>query len=349
MNEETREIPFGEANSRLSEYYVLLFLILLSGFLLRIWGIWNIDGQDEYNEIFEALRVCSGHLNIERWAKRFYLYVLAFAYGVYYVIGWVFQVFHAPMDFATRIVRNMQPLFLIGRSISVIFGTASLFMTYLIGKSLFNRGVGLIAALFLCLNVINIKLSHYAMVDATLCFTVLVSFYFISRIHSDDGTHLKYYLLAGLFSGIALQNKVPAIILTIPFLLSHVFRSAGKKPLQYIFSKGLAYYCSSFLVGMILGNPAILLAPHKYLKSFLGLAKVFTVPINVTPSQDIGYIFYLKYFYGELGIVLSILAVYSFVRALVSGRREEILILSFIIPFFIVVGGSKFLPCPAHR
>jgi hypothetical protein len=37
------------------------------------------------------------------------------------------------------------------------------------------------------------------------------------------------------------------------------------------------------------------------------------------------------------------LAVYSFVRALVSGRREEILILSFIIPFFIVVGGSKFL------
>jgi len=50
-------------------------------FLLRIWGIWNADSTDEYNEVFEALRVCSGHLNYERWFKRFYLYILSCEYA----------------------------------------------------------------------------------------------------------------------------------------------------------------------------------------------------------------------------------------------------------------------------
>ena len=151
-------------------------------FLLRIWGIWNADSTDEYNEVFEALRVCSGHLNYERWFKRFYLYILSCEYGGYYGLGRLFHQFSSPSDFAAKIIRDLTPLFLIGRITSAVMGTISIFMTYRIGSSLYNKNVGLVAALFLCFNVANIELSHYARVDATLCAVVLVSFYFIVKI-----------------------------------------------------------------------------------------------------------------------------------------------------------------------
>jgi len=333
-----------ENYSELLYFYIILSVILVSGFLLRIWGIWNIDGQDEYNEVFEALRVSSGHLNFERWSKRFYLYILAFAYGIYYVTGWVFHVFHSPLDFATKIVRNLDPLLLIGRSISAIFGTASIFVTYLIGKSSFNRKVGLIASLFVCLNVVNIKFSHYAVVDITLCLTVLIAFYFIAQIYLDNRDNVRHYAWAGLFSGIAFQTKTPAIILLIPFLFSHIMRLKRRGLIQYIYSRGVCYYILSFLLGMIIGNPAILFAPHRYVKSLLGLARVYTTPINVTQSEHIGYIAYLLYFYKELGLLLSVLAFYALIRASFSKKREvELLLLGFIIPFYLLMGASKFM------
>ena len=55
---------------------VLLGIVLFISFILRFYGIWNSEHTDEYNEIFEALRVCSGHLNFHRWGKRFFLYIL---------------------------------------------------------------------------------------------------------------------------------------------------------------------------------------------------------------------------------------------------------------------------------
>lgn len=331
-----------------NNYHIILPIIVLSAFLLRIWGIWNIENQDEYNEVFEALRVSSGQLNFERWVKRFYLYILSFAYGVYYLIGWAFQIFQSPIDFATKIVRDMEPLFLIGRSISALFGTASVFMTYLIGKSLFKPSIGLIASLFFSLNVINIQSSHYATVDATLCLTVLISFYFIAQLIMKNRNYTVYYLLAGLFSGIAFQTKAPAIILLIPFLLSHIYRSAGKKAFQYIYSKDLCYYAFSFLLGMTIGNPAILFAPQKYLKSLIGLSKVFTTAINVMPSEHIGFIAYPSYFLKGLGLLFVLLVLYALFKAFLSRKPEELLLLSFIIPFFVLIGASKFMVFPRY-
>lgn len=344
MNGLIRKIYIKNINFAICNYhYIILFIVVLSAFLLRIWGIWNVSNQDEYNEVFEALRVCSGQLNLERWVKRFYLYILSFAYGVYYLIGWVLQVFDSPIDFATKTIRNMDPLFLIGRSISSIFGAASVFMTYLIAKSLFNPTVGLIASLFLCLNVVNIEVSHFATVEATLCLMVLISFYSIAQLIRNNRNYSRYYLLSGLFSGIAFQNKAPAIILGIPFLLSHIFRSVGKKPFHYIYSKELCYYAFSLLLGLTVGNPAILFAPQSFLKSLLGYTHVYTTPINVTQSEHIGYIAYLIYFYKELGLLLTIIASYSLIKAVFSKRQTELLLLSFIIPFYLLMGASKFM------
>ena len=327
----------------------VLFFVFFSALFLRIWGIWNADSTDEYNEVFEALRVCSGHLNLERWGKRFYLYILSVECGIYYVVGWILQVFDNPIDFAGKIVRNLTPLFILARFTSAVFGTASVFMTYLVGKTIFNKNIGIIAALFFCFNVVNIELSHYARVDATLCLVVLISFYFIAKIHCNRNDRIsKYYIFAGLFGGIAFQNKLPAVILVVPFLFVHVMRYWDGRRLKEVLSTNLAYFIIFYFFGLIIGNPAILFAPVKFLTSLLGMGNVYTTPINETKSDHIGFVAYIVYFYRELGILLATLATYSVLKGAFSKKKEDILLLSFMIPFYVLMGASVYAVSPSY-
>jgi len=322
--------------------YWLLSLIA-AAFLLRIWGIWNADSTDEYNEVFEALRVCSGNLNFERWFKRFYLYILAVEYGVYYVIGWIFNLFQSPDDFAVKIIRNPYPLFMMGRITSALLGTGSVWLTYLVGKQLYSRSVGLIAALFLCFNAVNIELSHYARVDACLCFVVLAAFYWIAKIASNDKQFLLWYVFAGILSGIAFQNKMQAVILLFPFAFAHFSRFPWKKFSNTLFAKAVFVFSLSYLLGLVIGNPAVIFAPVNFVNGLVSWGSdAYTTPVNETVST-IGFIAYLKYFYRELGIPQVLLALISLALVLFYRRKRDLLLLSFILPFYGLMGGSKYL------
>ena len=318
-------------------------VLLIIAFILRIWGIWNATSQDEYNEVFEALRVCSGNLNFERWFKRFYLYILAVEYGMYYVIGWIFNLFQSPDDFAVKIIRDPYPLFMLGRITSAVFGTGSVWLTYLVGKQLYSRSVGVIAALFLCFNTVNIELSHYARVDACFCFVVLAAFYWIAKIASDDRQSLFWYAFAGILSGIAFQNKMQAIILLFPFAYAYFSRFHWKEYLKALFAKAVFVFCLAYLLGLVIGNPAVLVAPISFVKGMVGWGSgAYTTPVNETVST-IGFLVYIKYFYRELGIPQVLLALASLALVLFFRQRRDLLLLSFILPFYGLMGASKYL------
>lgn len=142
--------------------HLALVSIVGVAFLIRFWGIWNVSTTDEYNEVIEALRVCSGHINVDRWIKRFYLYVLAFEYGLYFVVGWIANVFQNPLDFAEKIVRNMEPLFMIARFTSVLAGTATVWLLYKTAESNFNRRTALVASVLMTFTAFHIDLSQQA-------------------------------------------------------------------------------------------------------------------------------------------------------------------------------------------
>lgn len=321
-----------------------LLLILAVALALRLWGIWNADSTDEYNEVFEALRVCSGNLNFERWIKRFYLYILAVEYGVYYVIGWIFNLFQSPDDFAVRMIRDPWPLFILGRITSALLGTGSVWLTYLVGRRLFSPSAGLIAASFLCLNAVNIELSHYARVDACLCFVVLAAFYWIARIVSDDGRQsLLLYAFAGIISGIAFQNKMQAVILLIPFAFAHLSRYHWEEFHHAVFTRAVILFSLSYLLGLIIGNPAVLFAPVGFVKGLASWGSdAYTIPVNETVGT-IGYVAYLEYFLKELGIPQVALALTSLALAVYRHEKRDLLLLSFVLPFYGLMGGSKYL------
>jgi hypothetical protein len=98
-----------------------------------------------------------------------------------------------------------------------------------------------------------------------------------------------------------------------------------------------------YIIGMIIGNPAILFAPLKFVRGVLSVGEVFTNPINETRSESIGYIVYLLYFYRDLGLPLTMVAIFSLWRAFRESSRGDILILSFILPFYGLMGASRYM------
>ena len=62
---------------------------------------------------------------------------------------------------------------------SVIFGSASILVIFLLGKTLFNRRVGLLSALILALSVFHVRYSQEARMYELLSFTALCAFYFL--------------------------------------------------------------------------------------------------------------------------------------------------------------------------
>jgi 4-amino-4-deoxy-L-arabinose transferase-like glycosyltransferase len=317
-----------------------LYSFIFLAFALRIWGIWNVTTTDEYNEVLEALRVCSGHFNFERWFKRFYLYILSVEYGVYYAVGWAFNAFSSPMDFAEKIVRNMEPLFILGRITSAIAGACTVGLLYKIGEKFFNRRVAVIASILLTFTVFHIDLSQQAKLDSTLGLLVVFTFYYVFKLLRGEGIKKWDYALSGLFLGLALQTKINTIILIFPLTIALLFRFKIEGE-RYFYN--LRYLLLFFILGLIVGNPPILLAPVKFVKGVLWLSNVYAAPYkaNIVPNDLIGFLVYPLYYFRHMGFFISLLTIASILYAVINLNKQRSVMLSFIVLFYILMGASK--------
>jgi len=331
-----------EDSNKLIFYSLLLLLIL--NLVMKFWDIGNVSSGDEYIEVIEALRVDSGQLNLDRLGKRVYLYILSVEYALYYLFGWALGLFESPIDFATKVARDMQPLLLLGRSTSVILSTITVWLTYKTGEKIHSPLVGLLAAVFLSSTTLVLELSKYARVDATLGFLIASSMYFIIRIAQAESPNLKVYAWAGLFAALAFQCKPQGIVLLVPAAIAHFMRrEEDSSIIKHSTGPSVKIFLSLFALGIVLGNPAVLVDPQKYLTHLIDLRTVYTQPMNVFSYNQLGYISYITFFLRGMGIPLFMVTISSVIwMTLFSLRRvEHILLLAFIGAFYLVLGGSK--------
>jgi len=82
---------------------------------------------------------------------------------------------------------------------SALFGSFSIIAIYAVGRFLFNKNVGLIAAFILATSVFHIRYSQEARAYSLLAFLTLVSFYYYLKIESSDR---RLYVLGYLLSSI---------------------------------------------------------------------------------------------------------------------------------------------------
>ena len=104
---------------------------------------------------------------------------------------------------------------LVGRALSGLFDLAAVWMLYLLGKRLYNRRTGLLAAALGAAAVLPIQLSHYYAVDSFSTVFVVASIYFgLQALPIDrpadrlSRSNLFYFGLFGFMVGLAGACKV---------------------------------------------------------------------------------------------------------------------------------------------
>ncbi|MFC1464300.1 MAG: DUF2298 domain-containing protein [Candidatus Brachytrichaceae bacterium NZ_4S206] len=106
---------------------------------------------------------------------------------------------------------------LVGRLLSMLADTITVLVVYLTGRRLFGWRVGLLAAAFSALAVLQIQHSKFFVVESALTMFVAWCLYFCARlatmeVNSRRGAYALWInaALAGLFSGLAVASKISA-------------------------------------------------------------------------------------------------------------------------------------------
>ncbi|OGO04524.1 MAG: hypothetical protein A2Y73_01580 [Chloroflexi bacterium RBG_13_56_8] len=113
---------------------------------------------------------------------------------------------------------TLESSYMVGRVLSAFFDVGTIYLLYRLGRKLYDRRTGLLAAGFLSLTVLHIQLSHFYTVDTLLAFfTVLVVLLAVDMIKQPS---MGRGMLMGVAWGVALATKVSAAPLLVTVYLA---------------------------------------------------------------------------------------------------------------------------------
>jgi len=344
---------------REDKFKITLLLILLSGFLVRIHGIsfgepflYHIDEWKLVNRAGHLLDIKNFYNSIflqTALYPPFFIYILAFAFGIYGGLGLLFGSFSS-LGAISDFYRSDPFVFhLIGRYISAFMGTATIFFTYLIGKEIFNKKIGLLGALFLSFTFVHVRSSHYSTVDIPTTFFIAIAFLFVILIYKTGS--LKYYLLTGVFCAIAIATKFTVGFIAITFFVAHFLRSNDEN-LSFkrsLLDKRLFYGISLLSLTFVILCPFLLVNSGLFLDNTTKIAStVIKGRIGyywghgffsyITGDQWPGFSHFARNsFAGGMGLHMTI---FSIAGAFITGLRlskKNLLFLSFPVIHFIAL------------
>ena len=260
--------------SREGHHTWALGAILLIALTLRLWGVdFGLPYRThshEYHEVHRALRLGMGEFDFTRTMKGGYFYFLFIEYGILFVAMFLTGQVASVKEFSFLYLTDPTIFWLIGRITTAVLGTATIFVTFLIIKRLIGGSSALIGTALFAILPLHVELSHYISVDVPMVFFLTLTFYFSLKIFERES--LRDYLLVGFFFALAVMNKFPAILFSLPLVIAYVvmIRRSGDIRRRFL-NKKVFYGFITFLVIYVLGNPGVLLEFQKSLNIVLGL------------------------------------------------------------------------------
>lgn len=312
----------------------LIFLILLAGFVVRVWGINfglpQIQIIDEFGNLYFAFWTGQNHLRPLRY---FYgplvPYILLLEFGVYFIWGKLLGELNQASDFFISYLKDPTTFVLIGRVTMALFGTFCVYWIAKIGSKFYSRKVGLMSAIFLAFSFLHVRESHYIKEDVLASFFVLATFYFSLNILFSR--KIKNYIFAGIFFTLALAAKYPSVLI-LPVIIASFYFSERKFNLKKIFIFGLAA-----LVIFFITNPYFLI---EFKSSIIRTFYESGVDRIVYPShlqgKGVWWWFFFDHIPNGLGILFYLTSLLGFLVCFYLGRKEPKYLLIPIMPIFFL-------------
>jgi 4-amino-4-deoxy-L-arabinose transferase-like glycosyltransferase len=338
----------------------LIFIILGVAACLRIFGIWHDYPYsyypDEVHFVKRALSFGSMDFNPHWFHKpAFFMYLLFFEYGIYFLIGKVVGLWASVSDFGVSYIINPGPFYVIGRVTVALFSIGTVWVGYLTGERHFKQGVGTVSALLLTFCYGHIAASQDIKADIPAAFFAIASLYFL--LNYLDKHTLKDIIWASVMAGIGTATKKYPIVMLLPIVLSIIIinkdvlvnaRLKIIKIIRYIGMVLAVFYLSYFICspfnfidptgrrstfGFITG------LPMKIYNSFSGVeAKHVGDFIDRKTGILEGFINYFKVLVSTdgMGIVIGSMAIMGIVYLCINIHKKTIIFLLFPIAFVMI-------------
>lgn len=330
-------------NRRAKPFLLCLMLILAAAGFLRFYGLrvgfpfeYHVDEWFIVNKTLEMYLTGSLKPPAFDYPSLIFNLLLAGAY----VVG----MFKEP---------SLYDLYIVGRSLSAVFGTATVGLVYLAGKRAYGERAALLAAAFFAFTVTALRESHFYTTDTVNVFFIVLAVHFIVKVALGDAP--RNYLYAGTAIGLAAGSKYNGAFLVVPLVFAHLARAAGeidltnptgahlKKLGGALLSKWLIAAGALSALAFLATTPYAVITPQPFMKDLAKMSNALSEKIVEGNHHYIGtppYLYYIEnLLFWAMNPVLEAACLAGFVYALARRRRQDIVVALWVVIYFAIVGG----------
>jgi len=188
---------------------------------------------------------------------------LRYPTGLFYMIG----ILGIPIKLVKiHAVSDVQLFFILGRVLSTLFGVASVYLTYLLGKKVANRDAGLIAAGLLAISLYPMREASVATTDVATSFWTMAVLLSLTKLTRESG--VRFYLGVGVLLGVLVGTKYTGgfVLLPVLIILGDLYLRETSD-----YRRRMAISCAAMLltslVVFLMTTPSAFLFPHVLLDS----------------------------------------------------------------------------------
>ncbi len=317
---------------------LLLFFILLVGFILRYESIWFgyplITHPDEPTLVYNATRMLK---NLD-FNPHFFNYPSLIIYLQVFVQSVVGGFEHYIMGIPIEEIQRVH-LFVAGRLVATIAAVASIYTIYIIARKLGNEKIGLLAAFIVSISPLHIKNSAFVTTDIWVAiFLVYILFYSI-KIYEDN--KISNYIIAGVFVGLAMSSKYTAFVFFTSVLTAHLLSNSFNY--KYLIERKIIVSGLVAVSTFLLTTPYAIIDFKTFIKHVLFESHHYrTGHSGAEAVGNTSWHLYLDYLVSTAGVgyIVVILALIGIAFALQKKYRIFLIVVAPLL-LFIFVGGYK--------
>lgn len=324
-----------ESISKLIEYG-LLGIILGMTFLLSVKQLFPLNSFDEAEmmnwakdlekDFFPGLKFPPLFLYLHFLLSWVYRGVLAFL-GV---IGTTTGFLDTELGFRLTVE--------LGRVVSAIFGTLTVFFTYKTGKRFYNRATGFAAAALLACNGLVILYSHIFRPDILVTLLMILSvYYLLSYLESSKRAHL---FISAFFYGLSVAGKFNVFPVFLAICFAVLLAPKKEETLKMRF-KTFLLLPVIMAAGFFAGAPNWLVNPigniNKFFMQYSPQDGMIFKPYMITsPLGTFGEIISdLSSYFGAVIIALLFIGMLS---AFLTRSKKDMVLSVWIVSYFLLLG-----------
>jgi 4-amino-4-deoxy-L-arabinose transferase-like glycosyltransferase len=326
--------------------------------LLRAWGhrfgLPYFEHPDEWAVADKALAmVQTGDFNPRRFIyPNLFIYMQVPVVVVHFLAGVASGAYKTLDDI------DKAALYPSMRLLTALLGTGVVLLTYLLGRLLYGRVAGLLAAAALAVLPSAVADAHYITTDTPAMFwsvlALLPPALLVVRPPTRWRDLVALALVGGLLVGLAASTKYNVAVLLLPLLLALWWAASDHKAAegqgdevagQRSFGFGPLIGCVALalvgaVLGFTLGTPYWLAELPLFLNELASIIDHYRFKGHPGHEAEYPALFYAAMVYGEAAL-FTLLAGVGVALGFVRHRRTDLLLLAFLVPSYLQLAGLK--------